>query len=31
LIPVVYEAVEARRERRGIGVHAGVVAETAAE
>jgi HAE1 family hydrophobic/amphiphilic exporter-1 len=31
LIPVVYEAVETRRERRGIGVHAGVVAETAAE
>jgi HAE1 family hydrophobic/amphiphilic exporter-1 len=31
LIPVVYEAVEAGKERRGIGVHAGVVAETAAE
>jgi len=31
LIPVVYEAVEAQKERRGIGVHAGVVAETAAE
>jgi hydrophobic/amphiphilic exporter-1 (mainly G- bacteria), HAE1 family len=31
LIPVVYEAVEARKERRGIGVHAGIVAETAAE
>jgi HAE1 family hydrophobic/amphiphilic exporter-1 len=31
LIPVVYEAVESRKERRGIGVHAGIVAETAAE
>lgn len=31
LIPVVYEAVEAQKERRGIGVHAGIVAETAAE
>jgi HAE1 family hydrophobic/amphiphilic exporter-1 len=31
LIPVVYEAVEAQKERRGIGVHAGVVAEIAAE
>jgi hydrophobic/amphiphilic exporter-1 (mainly G- bacteria), HAE1 family len=31
LIPVVYEAVEARKERRGIGVRAGVIAETAAE
>ena len=31
LIPVVYEAVEASKERRGIGVHAGIVAETAAE
>ena len=31
LIPVVYEAVEASKERRGIGVHAGIIAETAAE
>jgi hydrophobic/amphiphilic exporter-1 (mainly G- bacteria), HAE1 family len=31
LIPVVYEAVEARKERRGVGVRAGVIAETAAE
>jgi HAE1 family hydrophobic/amphiphilic exporter-1 len=31
LIPVVYEAVEARKERRGIGVQAGIIAETAAE
>ncbi len=31
LIPVVYEVVEARKERRGIDVRAGVVAEIATE